>query len=407
MRKNWIILVITLFSCVQIFFPSTVLGELSDDEPVIISIQSTGSAPIIGGKVERSRLNALRYAYARAAQRASDLKGDNILIKEAIKDLSAIVASRSRGFVTAYSIVNEGISERDNTLYEMVIQASVVDRGEVRSDARESLKLYLELLDNPRLMVFISETSALDSRQNVASGDDMASIIRGFETVLAHHFTSYGYQVITSDDVVAQNLARPDTLAQAKAGVTARAVEIGRMAGVDLILVGTLALAHEQNEAQQVSFYNVTGEFTAKAIIVSSGRLIDAIHQSYRASHPQKLAAYSDCRDKSGRAVSEYLSWKIPQFVSDNVRETTLVFNGVEQTQAMAVRNVLAKLTGVEQIRLAQLPTDTNKNAEYILVTGFIAPTAEEIALFYSEAVQQPVNLKEYDKFHIILDFTH
>ncbi|MBN2384184.1 hypothetical protein JXQ70_15005 [bacterium] len=404
MKKCSFFVLVMLLGLIDGDLRSVCQAEDSGTGPTVITITSEGSAHIVEGKVEQSRLNALRIAYARATFHELENKSDSFVLRDTISSLSEIVARRSHGFVTDYHILQEGISERDDSLYEVSIQAKVVEQGEISPDAPGPLKLYLELLDNPRLLLFISETGAFDPGEDKTSDRDMATVIRGFETVLSHHFTRYGYQVITSDDVLAQDLARPESLAQAKAGVTARAVEIGRLANADLVLVGTLRLAHDSSSVHQVELFSVTAEFSAKAIIVSSGRLIDALHESFQVSHPQKLKAYSDCIDKAGRNVAEYLSWKIPQFVTENTRETILFIEGIGKSQALTTQNVLTKLAGIEQIRIVQLPTEKDASAQYILVTGFVTPAADEIVTLYHQTINQAVTMKEHNKYQLVLE---
>lgn len=371
------------------------------EDPVLVKVDAIGQSPIIKGNVEKSRIGALREAYTLAVKQKSDRELGEMQLQSTIINLSDIVANRSKGLVKNYVIVKEGISERDNNLYSVSIEAMVVERGELPPEEHESLKLYLELLDNPRILILIPEDKHADDSHHQSVDNDMASTIRSFETALAHKFNFYGYQVVTSDDLLAQGMSRPETLSQAKAGVTARAVEVARAANVDLVLVGALRMANEKTAVHKVDLNMVTGEISLKAIIVSSGNLIDAIHHNVQVSHPQELKARSDCVNKAAEEVGQYLAWKIPLMLSKNYRETELVIQNVDTSRAMALQNLLSKITGVEKIRMKQLPTDESKDAQYVVITGFIAPEPGEIIDNCNKSMQATMTLVDSNKYEI------
>jgi hypothetical protein len=421
----------------------TPLGQVKPMEMAeakIKKIMAEGQGEIYNGNIENARRTALRNAYAEAVQRGCGLAIGSLTIIKNVKYVSDIVASRSRGFIKNYEVIREGISVKNPSLYEVVIAAEVVEENFAKEeDEREGLKLYLELLGNPKLLIILPEKSygltataslqqeskqktkidyqqgdikvqisqedGKDSAVSAASRNDPddGSLMRSTEAALAQAFSQYGYQVVTSDDLVSQNLCSAKTLAEAKAGQTASALQVARTAGVDLALFGVIRLAKEQIRPADVEMVMVTAEASAKALVVSSGKVIDAIHKTHRASHLQQLKAYSDCLDQVAGDIAGILAWKIPQMLANEYRATLLKINGIKMEQATAIQSALAKNKGVEQVNLIQLPTQSTKYADYKILSGFVTLDPLEIVAVCNQATTKNFKILKSNKFELEL----
>ena len=330
--------------------------------------------------------------------------------------------------MTAYAVKDEGISKIDENKYEVIIEADVFSSGEMGEESREALGLYLELMGDPKILIILPEKkfsspgepakpsdgefSIGDTRFRLTRDNDggekgatgltnQGEAIRSTEAALARSFSAFGYQVMTSDDLLARNLVTPEVLAQAKAGVTASGMEVARAADADLALIGVIQVSQEKISPAGTDMTMVSAEASAKAMIVSSGKLIEAFHSVERASHPQALIAYGDCLDKVADKITETLSWKIPEILSNEYRETKLTVSGVDKKQAMNLQDFLSKMSGIERVRLAQLPTEKNPLVKFILMTGYISLEPHEVIEECSSAIKKPLNLIAANKYEI------
>jgi len=274
-------------------------------EPEIKKVISEGVATIFNGNVAQARLTAMRAAYAEAVERVSGLDIRSLTVIKDVKNVSDIVMSRSKGYIKNYRILSEGIPEKEPGKYRVLIEAEVVNKGTVKDDDIEGLRLYLGLLDNPKLLIMLPEKQfglteaeldqvsqkktsiqiesegtiiSVHKSENVQSQkpvtaegntSDVGTTFRSVEAALAQAFARYGYQVITSDDLLARGVHDPDVLAQAKAGVTAQAMKVARAEGADIALFGVMQISKEMRKTQGVELVLVSAQASAKALLVS------------------------------------------------------------------------------------------------------------------------------------------
>jgi len=321
----------------------------------------------------------------------------------------------------------------------VLIEAVVVNEGKAMGDEKKALNLYLKLLGEPRLLIILPEKrlstagdfgyedrskdetnveykkgdthlkitqknskETTESETNEAGlQEDYGDVFRSTEAALAQAFSQYGYQVTTSDDLLAQGLCSPEVLSQAKAGVTARALEVARATEADLALLGVIRLTQEYIKPAGVELVMVSGEASAKALIVSSGKLIEAFHRVERASHPQMLKAYGDCLDRIAGNISDVLAWKIPQILTNEYRETRFTISGVGIAEAMDLRDFLSHLPGIEKVRVSQMPTERSTVAIFTLMTGYIVLDPFEILEECSLMLNRNIKLLAANKFKI------
>jgi hypothetical protein len=424
MRKT----IMIVAACILAAWPATagLSAGAAAPRPEITKVEATGMAAIFAGYVERARLAALREAYVKAVRKGCGEELGSLTRYENVKAVSAIISARAPGFVTAYAIKDEGISKIDEDKYEVIIEADVLSSGDMKEASKEALGLYLELMGDPKILVIMPEKKFNAPGQEKPPAEEEFSVggtrfratrgsggpaekpealqaegIRSTEAALARAFSAYGYQVMTSDDLLARNLVTPEVLAQAKAGVTASGMEVARAADADLALIGVIQVGQEKISPAGTEMTMVSAEASAKAMIVSSGKLIDALHKTERASHPQALKAYSDCLDKVAEGITGSLAWKIPEILSNEYRETKLTISGVDKKQAAQLQEFLSKMSGIEKVRLAQLPTEKNPLVKFVLMTGYISLEPHEVIEECSGAIKKPLNLIAANKYEI------
>jgi len=148
----------------------------SADKPKIKNVSAEGWATIQKGNIDQARIKALQMAYAEAVGRVCGIDIGSLMIVRNVKQVSDVVMSRSRGFIRAYTIVNEGVAEKDSTRYEIRIDAEVIEEGTSVQDEKDGLRLYLALLGDPVLLIMLPEKTDrpnLDGSATSASHSDV------------------------------------------------------------------------------------------------------------------------------------------------------------------------------------------------------------------------------------------
>jgi hypothetical protein len=223
-------------------------------------------------------------------------------------------------------------------------------------------------------------------------------VFRSAEAALAQAFSAYGYQVVTSDDLLAQGLCDPEVLRQAKAGITAQALKVAQAAGVDIALLGVMRLSEKKVRANEVSLEMVSAEASAKALIVSNGHLVHAFHHLDRASATDQLMAYANCLDRTAKGIADVLAWKIPQILTEQGKEVTLHVHDVDYEAATKIQRILKNKLDLEDVRFDKLPDRTHHEAKLTLMTGFTGINPYKIIEFCQEALKEKVNVLRIDK---------
>lgn len=421
---------------VKPLLPDTTKGQLKPiaiEEPQVKKVYAKGVASVFEGNIENARKAALRHAYSEAVSQACGLEIGSMSLIRNVKYVSDIVISRSRGFIRTYTILSEGISIKDPNKYAVFIEAEVIEKGKSSEGEIDGLRLYLEILGNPRILIILPEehvefgtpsslqkekvevefqdretqlkilreTSQRGERSNDMRQRDSAQseTLRNAETALAQAFSRYGYQVVTSDDLAAEGLCKPEDLDKARTGATVKIVEIARAAGIDLALFGKMTVSTELTKPAGIEMIKVVAEATAKSIIVSTGRLIEALHYTTQTANFSPLSAYSNCLDNAASGIANVLAWKIPQILSDTYCETRLTLSPLDLNHADELRVVLKGVIGVEDVQFAKIPTAENPKAEYIILSGFIPPNIAEIIAICEQKLNARIAITKSSKF--------
>gem|GEM_PF-1540508 len=394
-------------------------------------ITAEGVGTVYGGDYAQARLASLRAAYAEAVSRVCGVEIGSLSVIRNVRNVSEVIMSRSRGFISSYSILKEGVSPQFPDRYEVTIEALVVDQGLAGGGELEGLRLYLEMLGTPRMLIMLPEqrwaadkvgnpdpsplnrspekVESFNERQKKSVSLPESKLredgtgLRSAEAALAQAFSKYGYQVMTTDDLLGKGLVDPETLKQAKMGATAEALKVARAAQVDIALIGQLRLSQRKLLVKEVSLSLVSAEASAKALIVSSGRLVQAVHHLERSSAVDPLVAYADCLDRVSQGVADILAWKIPIILTEHGRDTSIIILGVTSDETFKIQRQLLTELGAENIRINRVPADLSRTAELVLTTGFVGIQPERIRDICNRVLKTPVVVSKLDRFTVEL----
>jgi hypothetical protein len=368
-----------------------------------------GSATVFGGNVSTARQAALQSAYAEAVARGAGVEIGRLTLVRNVRAVSDIVASRSKGFVKSYEVVGEGLTAGEPPKYEVRINAVVVESAG-RADDVDGLKLFLEVMGNPRLLVLLPE-AAFNAPPPEGQGgaspwgqtapSTPAGAMRSAEAAIAQAFGAFNYPVTTSDDVVAAGQITAEQLQRARQGITADAIAVAQAVGADLLLTGNVQLSWQRVKPQDVEFISATTVASAKALVVSNGYVLEAFNRSVTKAHTSALGAITASLQGVANEFAAALAWKIPGILASRPRVTRIRFANVDLEMAQRLKQGLETLDGVDAVRFATVPTTSNPTAELELLSGYILLPQDEIVVRCMTAAGRPVQIVSADKFTV------
>jgi hypothetical protein len=380
---------------------------LPADAERVNRLYAIGTATVFNGNVSSARQAALQAAYAEAVSRGAGVEIGRMTIVRNVRAVSDIVAARSRGFVKSYELVGEKLLEGEPPRYEVRINAVVVDSAAGADDV-EGLKLFLDVMGNPRLLVLLPEAAfnappPEGQEPKGAWGQNPpstpAGVMRNAEAAIAQAFGRFGYGVMTSDEVIASGSITPAQLERARQGVTTEAVAVARAVGADLLLTGSVQLSWQRVKPEGVEFVSATTVASAKAVIVSNGHVLEAFNRSHTNAHTSALGAITSSLQAVAAEFASTLAWKIPTILASRPRVTRVTFTNVDLPTAQRLKATLEALDGVDAVRFATVPTASSATAELELLSGFVLVPQDELVTRCMQAAGRPVQLVSADKF--------
>jgi len=368
----------------------------SIDDFGVKKVSAKGIAKIFGGNIEIARKVALRAAYAEAVSQGGMIEVGSMSLIKNVKQVSDVVRSRSRGFIRNLKIVNEGLSEDNPNMYEVFINAEVISHGRSYEDDVDGLQLFLDVLGNPTLLIIFPEFQ-VDADRQIRKKDE--TTVRRMEPALGQAFSRFGYQIMTSEDLQIQQFVSSTDFEMAKEGVPPKIIDVARSVEVDLVLYGVMTVSQEITRPGGVELVKIVSEASGKAVIVSSGRIIDTFHQTNQAAGFASVKAYADCIAKAAQNIADSYAWKIPQILADSLRETRLILNNVDIEDVYRVKNALIEVYGIESIRMVKMPMTSDRRAEMVLSSAYIVPDQHEVFAKIEETLNVKVIIERVNKF--------
>ena len=369
-----------------------------------------GTATVFGGNAAAARQAALQAAYAEAVARGAGVQIGRLTLVRNVRAVSDIVASRSKGFVKSYELVGEKLVDGDPPRYEVRINALVVETPQTEADDIEGLKLFLDVMGNPRLLVLLPE-AAFNAPPQEGRGttptpwgqtlpSTPAGVMRNAEAAIAQAFGAFGYPVMTSDDFVASGGGAAQ-LERARQGVTLDAIAVARIVGADLLLTGNVQLAWHRVKPHDVEFVSATTVASAKAMVVSNGYIVEAFNRSATKAHTTALGAITASLQSVAGEFASALAWKLPSILASRPRITRVAFKNVDLAVAQRLKAGLESLEGVDAVRFATVPTLDDPTAELEVISGYILLPQDELVTRCTQAIKRNVQVVSADKFTV------
>ncbi len=201
---------------------------------------------------------------------------------ELMKD---VILTRTVGSVKKYDILHQE-KKADNSFY-IKIQA-VVSLASIKADLA-ALKILLESMDKPRIMVIIKEKNGKNA-----------------ESAIINYLTQKGFDLVDPATVAALMKKNDQLIRRAAEGDPAAAAKIGASNGAEFILVGKVTKSLGSNALLKESGL-VSGQagITAKAVNCSNGKIIASKSTHSAAAHISEKTARDLAAEKAGKKLMD------------------------------------------------------------------------------------------------------
>jgi len=415
-----------------------VIPEPYPETPLVYAV---GHAPIFGGDVTSARQIALQAAYAEAVAQGTGVSVGSLTIIRNVQQVSDLVTTRSRGIVRSYEVINESIDrEGDRPVLTISIEADVISEAPSDTEELDALKLFLEVLGQPRILVIAPQYEAtLGQSGQVASSDNPhisylgpdgeslqirhagqersgrsssdysgspraelpSGVLRGTEAALAQHLSSLGYRTTTLDMLAGR--IESDLLTQAAQGNSVAALDVARQVGAAVVLNGSFTVAGRRINPHGVEFEQVTVEHSSRALLASTGEDVQTFFKSTTVAHSNMLAAVNEATTRIAAEVADEVAWKIPQVLANSPHVLTIELEGLDFNQALDASEILKSLDGVLDSKLVRLPADDGSSAIIELRTGFVRLPSAQVFQSLQSQMSRPLRILRSDEFYLSL----
>jgi len=195
-----------------------------------------------------------------------------------------IVLTRTIGAVKSYNILKEG---RDSDGFYVKISA-VVSLADIREDLA-AMKILLESMDKPRMMVLIQE----DGGQSA-------------ETAIVDYLNDKGFNLVDAAAVAALMNKDDALIRNATEGDPVAAAKLGAANGAEYVIVGKVVKSVVANDLLAVSgMKSGQASISAKVVNASNARIIASRSAIAAAAHISEETAMEQASDKAARQLMD------------------------------------------------------------------------------------------------------
>lgn len=297
-------------------------------------ITTFGYGTIVEDDLPKARDEALRDAFKNAIEQGLGVQIQAQTEVERFQLVKQIVLTESKGYIKSYKILSE---DPTNSMgYAVQIEAEVVE-GKI-SD-QNALKLLIELMGNPRVMVLIEEEHDKTPAGSSPIGE-----------LLTTKLTNVGYQTV--DPTQVEQIRQRDILKEALAGQTKNiSVAAGRL-GTEVLIVGK-ATAWVTGSVEAGGFPIVTARAKTHidVIVAETGQIVYSLDsKEMKGSAGQRVAAMRKAIDATASGLIKELTWQLPTKFGGPVHITCTI-NGVSFSQVQNIKKCIQRLRNVLSVQ--------------------------------------------------------
>ncbi len=293
-----------------IFLPNEYNAQAKDSRDTT-TVEVEGIGFIVGNDKARARDEALRDAYRRAIEKGTGVKIKSETTMELFVVLKDIVQARSEGYVKRWNIKKEGM--RDKELYSVTVTAEVV-KGHIKKEDIDSLKVVIDLMGNPRFIVFIDEMNL---------GEKPSYSI--LENELTKYMIQHGYHTI--DPEQKKLVEELEWINKVRMGCNVEIKESSLRMKTEVIIVGNVYT----EKLPQHEYFKDTDWVSCKAyssvrvIIVETGKILDLKNIIQGGTGLTYQDAGVAAIKKCGQTIVDKLVWELPLYLGPSQMKTIQV----------------------------------------------------------------------------------
>jgi hypothetical protein len=322
--RNYIIIAITL--CAHLLVGAALTSAQDKD---VLFVKSTGSGAILQGDIDAARKAAIADAKKNAVEQA----GVQILSQTTVENFALVkdrIIMKVDAYLKSFSVIQE---RREGNAVVVTIQAGV-GKGGLIDDATI---LYHDM-DKPRLMVIIPEMKG-----------DTPVPDRHIENLVSDFFLSKGFLLV--DQNTARANLQQGELRKIAEGDVKRAALVGRQAGAEMIIAGTIT----PGEAEPVRgiLYASKATLSLKAFRSDNAAIYAATSLTASAVDGIADAARRKAAEHAGQNAAKDMFWKIVKKWNDEKTmgsDIEVTVTGVSFSLLKQVVQAFKKTTGVRDV---------------------------------------------------------
>jgi len=353
-------------------------------------IESNGISGIEKG-IYIAKKRAIMDAYKNAVSKGAGVHIEEFTeakMSENLSNVYSVISKKVKGFISYYDVINEG--QRDKNTYQISIKACIIDKEVDDFNFENGLKLFVEMLGKPKVLVVFGQERYSEDKlvektikknntieKYISKKDEMQ--IRSIEINIAKQLKSYGYEVITSDDMANRGIVNEEKILKARKGIGGSAIEFARDSGADIVISGNIVYALSRSEISDVDGKLVTASINAKAIMPGSGKVLGFYSeqgQSFSLINDQ-MSAKEEVINQASKSIVQKIIWDVPKYLLDEEREIELVLNNISYKDVRKVKKILK--TQKEILGIKTAGKWKNRKIYLIVQTSYFGVVADDI----------------------------
>lgn len=363
-------------------------------------IVSTGISDMSKG-LYIAKKTSLMDAYRDAVNRGADLDIQDFTqakMTNSMSEVYSVITKKSNGFITTYDILSQEKVKPDR--FETVIKACVVDNAEGVM-LKNGLNMFVNMLGTPKVLFVLGQKNydlknnynqnsvepdsgkQLNINQSLKAYDNFE--IKTVETAFAEYFKNYGYDIITSDDLIDRNIASEEVIAKARQGIGGYAIQLARSAGVDIVVTGSVTYKLEERKVYNSNSNIATASMQVKAVMPGSGKTVGIYNKQSEsvAMLGSELSARESAISKVSDETAQKLVWDIPKYLLDEEREIELNIMNISYSTLRNIKKSLENNKGVLNIRdkgkWERISENGGGTTRISITTSFLGVTVDDI----------------------------
>jgi len=314
-----------IFTTILMLLITSFLNAEAIDGDVTVQAEGFGSSK------EGSLLQAKRSAVEKGI-------GTVLISQTEIKNFELqkdIILTKTIGSVRKYSVLQEKQTNDGSFFIEI---SALVSLSDIKTDLA-ALKILLESMDKPRMMVLIQEEG-----------------VKTAENTILNYLKEKEFDLVDAAAVAAQMKKDDDFINRAVKGDAAAAAQIGAENGAEYLIVGSADKSLKETKLLSESGM-ISGQATisAKVINCSNGRVVASNSASGAAYHvsgkvAQANATVAAAENLMDRKLFETVVSTFQDMVNNGILLDVLVKNVLNFKTQKAVRELLTELPNVVSV---------------------------------------------------------